>query len=120
MGWIDFRGAPRPAPGLGRSRRSRRASSTLPALLALLAAAGALAVSGRMGNPRTTLPEGQVEPSAPMAAGAPAAPAAERQAAAMAAGNVAAGAGAAASGLEAPRRPSAAAIATRRTLEFSL
>jgi serine protease Do len=115
MGWIDLRGAPRSAPGLGRSRRSRRPSSPLPALLALLAAAAALALSGRMGDMRAARPEDSREASESMAAGAPAAQAAERQAAATAPGSVAPRAGAGARGLEAPRRSSPAALATRRT-----
>jgi len=103
MGWLDAGGAPRQAPG---SRRSRRRSS-LPALLALLAAVAALAVAGRMGGPLE--PSGAGDPTAD-ALQAP-----ERQAAAAAAERVAALAGAGATGLEAPRRPSAAAIAARRT-----
>ena len=103
MGWLDPRGAPRQAP---RSRRSRR-PSTLPALLALLAATVALAVSGGVGGVG-----GPLEPAGP---GAPPAQAAERQAAATASQRVAALAGAGAPGLEAPRRPSPAALATRRT-----
>jgi serine protease Do len=103
MGWLDPRGAPRQAP---RSRRSRRPSS-LPALLALLAATAALAVSGRLGGP--------LEQAGPGAPTAEALQAPERQAAAAAAERVAALAGAGAPGLEAPRRPSSAAVATRRT-----
>jgi serine protease Do len=76
-------------------------------LLALLAAAAALAVSGRMGGP--------FEPSGPGAPTAGALQAPERQAAAPASQRVAALAGAGAPGIEAPHRPSAAAIAARRT-----
>ena len=76
-------------------------------LLALLAAAAALAVSGRVGGP--------FEPSGSGAPTAEALQAPERQAAAAASQRVAALAGAGAPGLEAPRRPSAAAIAARRT-----
>ena len=76
-------------------------------LLALLAAAAALAVSGRMGGP--------LEPSGPGAPTAKELQAPERQAAATAAERVAALAGAGAPAIEAPRRSSPAAIATRRT-----
>ena len=79
-------------------------------MLALLAAVAVLALSGRMGNPGAGRPEaGALDSSGP---GTPAVQAAERQAAAE---RIAGGTGAGASGLEAPRRSSPAAIATRRT-----